>query len=72
MSWDGLLAYLRTFSSLLTYHQKYPDDLLRSDGDIALRFCEKLKAEVIQHENRNIPDEIDVEWPVALILASRT
>lgn len=74
MTWDDLLAYLRTFSSLHTYHQKYPDDLKRSDGDIAARFCNKLKAEVAQYENRDadaIPEEIDVEWPVALILARR-
>lgn len=71
MSWNGLLAYLRTFSALHTYHQKYPEDLLRSDGDIAMRFCEKLKEEVAQHENMNIPDEIDIEWPLALILARR-
>ena len=74
MTWNDLLAYLRTFSALHTYHQKYPGDLLRSDGDIAVRFCKRLQAEVAQHENRSagsLSDEIDIEWPVALILARR-
>ena len=74
MTWDDLLSYFRTFSSLHTYHEKYPEDLARPDGDIAVRFWNKLKAEVAQHENQSvedIPKEIDVEWPLALILARR-
>lgn len=27
----GLLAYFRTWSPLLTYHEKYPEDLRRAD-----------------------------------------
>lgn len=74
MTWDDLLGYLRTFSSLHTFHEKYPDDLKRSDGDIAVRFWNQLKADVAQNDKSDIPkdtDEVDVEWPLALILARR-
>lgn len=74
MTWDDLLSYFRTFSSLHTFHEKYPEDLKRPDGDIAVRFLNRLKAHVAQHENKeveSIADEIDVEWPLALILARR-
>lgn len=74
MTWDGLLAYLRTFSSLHTFHEKYPEDLTRADGDIAVRFWNQLKADVAQHDHSEVPqdtDTIDIEWPVALILARR-
>jgi len=71
MSWGDLMAYLRTFSSLHTYHEKYPDDLKRPDGDIAVRFLNRLKEDVASRTGE-LADEIDVEWPLALILARRT
>lgn len=74
MTWDDLLVYFRTFSSLHTYHERYPEDLQHPDGDIAVRFWNQLKAEVADKDNCDIPkntDEIDVEWPLALILARR-
>ncbi|KIP09387.1 hypothetical protein PHLGIDRAFT_18663 [Phlebiopsis gigantea 11061_1 CR5-6] len=74
MTWDDLLAYFRTFSSLHTYHEKYPEDLKHPEGDIAVRFWNRLKAEVAENDNSDIPkdtDEIDIEWPLALILARR-
>lgn len=74
MTWDDLLAYLRTFSSLHTYHEKYPEDLSRPDGDIAVRFLNSLKADIAQHENKSaasIGDEVDIEWPLAVVLARR-
>ena len=53
MRWRDLLAYFRTWSPLLTYHEKHPEDLQRAEdtrflaedlaraaGDTgALRFC---------------------------------
>ncbi|KAI0087202.1 S-adenosyl-L-methionine-dependent methyltransferase [Irpex rosettiformis] len=70
MSWDDLMSYLRTFSSLHSFHEKYPDDLQRPDGDIALRFLNRLKEDVAQHKG-STGEEVDVEWPLALILARR-
>lgn len=71
MTWDNLLAYLRTFSSLHTFHEKYPDDLKREDGDIAVRFLNRLKDDIARHDGQ-IGDEVDVEWPLALLLARRS
>ena len=70
MSWDDLMSYLRTFSALHTFHEKYPDDLRRSDGDIAVRFLNRLRDEVASQKGE-AGEEIDVEWPLALILARR-
>lgn len=71
MTWDNLLAYLRTFSSLHTFHEKYPQDLERTDGDIAVRFLNRLKDDVAR-QNGEAGEEVDVEWPLALILARRS
>lgn len=70
MTWEDLLAYLRTFSSLHTYQEKYPEDLQRTDGDIATRFLNRLKESVENHEGQSVT-EVDVEWPLALLLARR-
>lgn len=70
MSWDDLLAYFRTFSSLHSYHELHPEDLKREDGDIAVRFLERLKA-LVESEAGAVGDTVDVEWPLALLLARR-
>ena len=69
MSWEDLMSYLRTFSSLHTFHEKYPQDLQNPDGDIAVRFLNRLK-EHVSSQDREV-EELDVEWPLALILARR-
>ncbi|KAH9896778.1 S-adenosyl-L-methionine-dependent methyltransferase [Cubamyces lactineus] len=74
MSWEDLLGYFRTWSPLYTFHEKHPEDLKREDGDIAVRFLRKLKEEVARVEGKEVPkdeDPIDIEWPLALILARR-
>ena len=74
MTWDDVLAYLCTFSSLHTFHERYPDDLKRADGDIAVRFLNSLKSEIAAIEGQSVDDvapEVDLEWPLALILARR-
>lgn len=68
------MGYFRTWSPLHTYHEKHPEDLERADGDIATRFWRRLKEEVARVEGREIPrdeERVDIEWPLALILARR-
>ena len=75
MTWDDLLSYFRTFSSLHTFHEKYPEDLINPQGDIAIRFWNSLRDLVSEQDGKQHvgnDDEIEVEWPLALILARRT
>lgn len=75
MTWDGLLTYFRTWSSLHTFHEKNPEDLTNPQGDIAIRFWHSLKDLVSAQDGKqhvDNDDEIEVEWPLALILARRT
>ncbi|KAH9940655.1 S-adenosyl-L-methionine-dependent methyltransferase [Amylocystis lapponica] len=68
-TWTGLMDYLRTCSALHTFHERNPED-----GDIALRFWRRLKEEVAAGEGRAVPgdeEEVEAEWPMALILATR-
>ncbi|KAJ2956659.1 hypothetical protein NUW54_g14651 [Trametes sanguinea] len=75
LTWEELLGYFRTWSPLHTFHEKYPEDLQREDGDIAVRFWRKLKEEVARSEGKetvpNDEDTIDIEWPLALLLARK-
>ncbi|KAI0746703.1 S-adenosyl-L-methionine-dependent methyltransferase [Daedaleopsis nitida] len=74
MTWAELMGYFRTWSPLHTFHEKYPEDLKRADGDIATRFWGRLKEEVARVEEKEVPkdeDPIDVEWPLALLLARK-
>jgi hypothetical protein len=68
MSWDELLGYFRTWSSLHTYHERHPADRERSDGDIAVRFWNELKDGAAAKSNE---EKVDVEWPVAMILVKK-
>ncbi|KAK7691480.1 hypothetical protein QCA50_004879 [Cerrena zonata] len=72
MTWSDLLSYFRTFSSLYTFHEKHPEDLQNPDGDIALRFLKSLK-NLVAKEGGPVEDsdKIDVEWPLALVLAKK-
>ncbi|KAH9940649.1 S-adenosyl-L-methionine-dependent methyltransferase [Amylocystis lapponica] len=73
-TWAGLMEYLRTFSALHTFQERNPEDAGRADGDVALRFWRRLKEEVAAREGRGLPgdeEEVEVEWPMALILATR-
>ncbi|TFK93422.1 S-adenosyl-L-methionine-dependent methyltransferase [Polyporus arcularius HHB13444] len=75
LTWAELMGYFRTWSPLHTYHEKYPEDLERPDGDIATRFWRTLKEEVARVEKKTeIPkdeDIVEIEWPLALILARK-
>jgi hypothetical protein len=67
MTWNDLQHYLRTWSSLHTYHERYPDDLKRPDGDIAVRLWKSLK----NGAGAKGHDTVDIDWPVALILVRK-
>ncbi|KAJ7765512.1 S-adenosyl-L-methionine-dependent methyltransferase [Mycena maculata] len=74
MTWGGagLHGYLKSFSSLHRYHETFPEDLERSDGDIATRFLRTLMetAQVpLGEEGEN--QEVEVEWPMALVLVRK-
>ncbi|EKM53186.1 uncharacterized protein PHACADRAFT_259362 [Phanerochaete carnosa HHB-10118-sp] len=74
MTWDDLLSYLHTFSSFHTHQTRYPADKENPHGDIARRFRDKLKEHAAEQDSSALPkdtDEVDVEWPVALLLARR-
>jgi hypothetical protein len=68
MTWIDLQQYLHTWSSLHTYHERYPEDLERPEGDIAARFWKSLKNGVGAKDQ----DTVEIEWPLALILVRRT
>ncbi|KAJ6581551.1 hypothetical protein B0H19DRAFT_511905 [Mycena capillaripes] len=74
MTWGGagLHGYLRTFSALHRFHETFPEDLQRADGDIATRFLRSLM------EGAQVPlgvegeaQEVEVEWPLALFIARK-
>ncbi|KAJ7224230.1 hypothetical protein GGX14DRAFT_424756 [Mycena pura] len=73
MTWgDGLNGYLRTFSSLHRYHEAFPDDLTRADGDIATRFLRSLMAAAqVPLGEKGEAQEVEVEWPLALVVARK-
>lgn len=70
IAWNDLLSYLRTFSSLQTYHERFPDDLHHSDGDIAVRFWRTLMQEAGIQEGKTLEgvDQVHVEWPMVVLL----
>lgn len=74
MTWNDLLSYLYTFSSFHTHQNRYPADKENPEGDIAKRFWNRLRTYTAEQDGRETAkdtDEIDVEWPMALLLARR-
>lgn len=83
VTWDGLQAYLRTFSSLYTYQDSHPGDSeLRTGlsnrpdsgkgGDIVERFWWKLKERVSEETGEPATDEIEIEWPLTMIMFKKS
>jgi len=68
MSWDAFLAWLHSASALHTFHERFPEDRERSDGDIAVRFLKRLRQATLTDGSE---EYIEVEWPLALILGRR-
>jgi len=70
MTWSDLLQLFRTSSALHKFHDKHPEDLARSDGDISERFLLQLVRSVEEQECCKITpweDRIQVEWPLGLL-----
>ncbi|KAH8103353.1 S-adenosyl-L-methionine-dependent methyltransferase [Cristinia sonorae] len=74
VTWEGLLDYFYTFSSFHTFQQQNPEDSKHPEGDIAVRFWKALQAHVSEESGGKIAtsDEIQIEWPIALIMAKRS
>ncbi|KAG7095001.1 hypothetical protein E1B28_005795 [Marasmius oreades] len=73
-TWNGLLGYFRTFSSLHTFLERHPEDSKHKDGDIAERFWKSLMKCAAEKDGKpevKGEDEVTVEWPVALVLAKK-
>ncbi|KAF5343091.1 hypothetical protein D9758_016020 [Tetrapyrgos nigripes] len=67
-TWNGLLGYLHTFSSLHTWADKHPGEENLADrfwGDL-MRKAEEETKKSVKGEN-----ELTVEWPVALVMLKK-
>ena len=74
VTWSDLLQYFKTSSALRNFHDKHPEDLARSDGDISERLLRQLIKNVEEREGRQITpeeDQIEVEWPLGLLQARK-
>ncbi|KAJ7155350.1 hypothetical protein C8R43DRAFT_1126022 [Mycena crocata] len=74
MTWGGagLHGYLRTFSALHRFHEEFPEDLEHSEGDIATRFLRNLMTVAeVPLGPEGLEQEVEVEWPLALVIARR-
>lgn len=70
MTWSDLLQYFKTSSALRNFHEKHPEDLARSDGDISERFLSQLIRTVEGRESCKIipeKDQVQMEWPLGLL-----
>lgn len=78
MTWNELLGYFRTYSSLHTYHEKFPEDKVNPPpgGSIEVRFWNQLMREAgvfneVADVEKAREQEIEVEWPVAIVMAKK-
>ena len=72
MSWEDLLGYLRTWSALHTFKERNPRDGAHPEGPLEVRFWKALRDGVGRAVGgQQVPDEVEVEWPVAMVLARK-
>lgn len=69
MSWEDLLGYFRTWSALHTFEERNPSDAMHPDGPLEVRFWKALREGAAQAGR--VPDKVEVEWPVAMVLARK-
>ena len=73
MSWNDFLGYLRTFSSLHTFHEKFPEDKRREDGPLEVRFWRELMQRAGVNEAEGGGEQLlEVEWPIAIVLVKKS
>ncbi len=70
LDWNGFESYLRTWSSLLKFHDAHPEDKKHPEGDIVQRFVKRLR-EGVQEDLRAESKQVDIEFPLALMLARK-
>ncbi|EMD36577.1 hypothetical protein CERSUDRAFT_115612 [Gelatoporia subvermispora B] len=56
-TWAGLLAYLRTFSSLHTFNEHRPADAMRPGNGLEERFWRRLRREAVWAKEGTVPAE---------------
>lgn len=56
---------------MYTFQRAHPEDAQREDGDIVTRFVKRVKDQVREDTGAEPGDEVQVEWPIALILAKK-
>jgi trans-aconitate 3-methyltransferase len=76
LNWEDLDNYLRTWSSLHTFHAKNPQDKEHSEGDIVRRLVKSLRRNISDVEANNggdgeVPEKVEVEFPLALIMIKK-
>ncbi|KAH0828843.1 hypothetical protein J3R83DRAFT_3313 [Lanmaoa asiatica] len=69
MSWEDLLGYFHTWSALHTFKERNPSDAVHPDGPVEVRFLKALQEGAAQVGG--LPNEVEVEWPVAMVLGSQ-
>jgi SAM-dependent methyltransferase len=73
MTWNDLLSYINTWSSLHTFRLRNPTDAEKPRGDIAVRFWKDLMEGAEREDGRTVEghDEVDIELPLAMIMVKR-
>ncbi|KAH7890649.1 S-adenosyl-L-methionine-dependent methyltransferase [Phlebopus sp. FC_14] len=73
MTWSDLYGYFLSYSALHTFLKHHPEDKLNPDGDISMRFWKSLMTLAGEQDGVEVDgkDNVDVEWPLALIMARK-
>lgn len=73
MTWADLRQYFQTWSSLHTFRERHPEDAKDPRGDISERFWLDLKEGTERDLGKSVGEEgqVDVEWPLALLLVKK-
>ena len=65
LSWDDLYQYLQTWSSLHTFRERYP-----GTEDISRKLWDDLR-KGMSREGEDGKEEVQIEFPLAILLAKR-
>lgn len=72
LTWEGVENYLRTWSPLVAYWDAHSDDKANKEGDIVKRMVKKLRDGVSEELGEPAKDEVELEWPMALIMIRKS